>query len=148
MAVVSEDHADPSLCADDLDLASQRSSPSTATARLISAEEVELHGQGAAEFWCVVDGFVVDATQFVDSHPGGLRKLMSTDKAEAGATGKPFGFSFSRGRNAHFPDTGKRFRNGVKKYLDGGVPGETHLPPAAVAFPPHGQVVILGRLSS
>jgi hypothetical protein len=35
------------------------------------------------------------------------------------ATGRPFGFSFSRGRNAHFPDTGKTFQEGVKRYLRG-----------------------------
>ena len=147
MAVVSSDHAAVSLCAEDL--ASQGSSSSAApAARPISPEEVELHGGSSNEdFWCVVDGWVVDATEFVDKHPGGLRKLMSTDKVETGATGKPHGFSFSRGRNAHFPDTGKRFHNGVKKYLNGGTPGETYFPPAAVVFPPHGRIVILGRLS-
>ena len=54
----------------------------------------------------------MDASEFLTNHPGGLRKLLSTDKAKTGATGKPFGFSFSSGRNAHFPDTGKRFRDG------------------------------------
>ena len=42
---------------------------------------------------------VVDATQFIDTHPGGLRKLMSTDDAGIGAGPEAFSFSFSRGRN-------------------------------------------------
>ena len=87
-----------------------------------------------------VDGFVVDATAFVGSHPGGLKKLLSSDAAATGATGREFGFSFSRGRNAHFPDTGRRFAAGVKRYLAGGG--------AEVELPPHGTLIILGRLSS
>ena len=86
-------------------------------------------------------GWVVDASEFLTNHPGGLRKLLSTDKAKTGATGKPFGFSFSRGRNAHFPDTGKRFREGVERYLKSKKPTD-------VLFPPHGKIVILGQLSS
>ena len=31
-------------------------------------------------------GFVVDASEFVKAHPGGLRKLLSADTAAAGAT--------------------------------------------------------------
>lgn len=125
-------------------------------------------------FWCVVDGFVVEATTFVDEHPGGLKKIMSTDEPNIGATGKAFGFSLGRGRNAHFPDTAKRFRDGVELYLSGGGGGkgeekrdrdddadddggkddddgaeeEQFLPPLAVDFPPYeGNIVILGRLA-
>ena len=87
----------------------------------------------------VVDGFVVDATAFVDTHPGGLRKLMSTDDAGIGAGPDRFSFSFSRGRNAHFPDTGRRFADGVQRYLRDG-----HA--TKIKFPPHGTLVILGRL--
>ena len=83
----------------------------------------------------------MDASEFLTNHPGGLRKLLSTDKAKTGATGKPFGFSFSRGRNAHFPDTGKRFREGVERYLKSKKSTE-------VLFPPHGKIIILGQLSS
>ena len=86
MAVVSSDHADPSLCAEDLGSAAASSRGGGKPGpRLISAEEVEQHSGGSSgEFWCVVDGFVVDATEFVDAHPGGLRKLLSTNSAEAG----------------------------------------------------------------
>ena len=101
------------------------------------------HG-GRESFWAVIDGFVVDATDFVDSHPGGLRKLLSTDSAASGATGKPFGFSFSRGKNAHFPATGQRFSEGAKRYLSG--PTDGFLPPTDVTFEGHGKVVILGKL--
>ena len=116
-------------------------------ARPITPEEVGRHdGAHGRSFWCVVDGYVVDATRFVEAHPGGVRKLMSANTAGVGHTGTPFGFSFSRGRNAHFPATADRFRNGLKHFLEGGQQGEAYLPPAAVSFPPHGQVVILGRL--
>lgn len=131
MAVVSDDHADARY--DVSGLQGQESGGQ----RWISAEEVQSHN-GKESFWAVVDGFVVDATAFVDSHPGGLRKLLSTDKAGVGATGAPFSFSFSRGRNAHFPDTGKRFAAGAKRYLRDGT--------AEVDFPGHGKLVILGRL--
>ena len=74
-----------------------------------------------------------------------LRKLLSADSAATGATGRPFGFSFSKGRNAHFPETGRRFSEGVKRYLGGG--GEGQLPAAEVSFPPYGDLVILGKLT-
>ena len=142
MARVSDDHANESYCVEHMSSSSAKSRP-----RLISRAEVKQHSGEAGSFWAVVDGFVVDATEFVDTHPGGLRKLLSSDSPSAGATGQPFGFSFSRGKNAHFPDTGKRFQKGVKQYLSCGN-GEPYLPPADVAFPPHGKVVILGRLES
>ena len=143
-AVVSDDHADPSLCAEAL------AASSAGRPRPISAEEVKRHGT-KTDFWAVVDGYVVDATEFCKSHPGGLRKLLSTDDAATGATGAAFGFSFSRGRNAHFPGTGARFRDGVKRYLahreDRGIRDEPYLPPADVAFPPYGKITILGRFA-
>ena len=143
MARVSDDHASESMNV--AHLARKASGP-----RAITPAEVEKHnGQGGTSFWAVIDGFVVDASEFVESHPGGLKKLLSADSAAAGATGQPFGFSFSRGRNAHFPDTGRRFSDGVKRYLGGVGGGDAAcLPPAEVAFPPHGKkVVILGKLA-
>ena len=74
------------------------------------------------EFWCVVDGFVVDATAFIDTHPGGEGASSCTDDAGIGAGPDRFSFSFSRGRNAHFPDTGRRFADGVQPYLRGATP--------------------------
>ena len=73
--------------------------------------------------------------------------MLSTNSAAAGATGHPYGFSLSRGRNAHFPDTGKRFHDGVTRFLSAESDGP-FLRPAEVAFPPYGSVVILGRLGS
>ena len=137
-AVVSDDHADESLS-----VAGMMPTPTSSAAanRRILKEEVKEHNgkDGDRSFWAVIDGFVVDASEFVDSHPGGLKKLLAADSAATGATGQPFGFSFSRGRNAHFPDTGKRFKDGVKKYLSGEGDG-------SVAFPPYGKLVMLGRL--
>ena len=144
MARVSDDHAHESMSV--AHLAKKSSGP-----RIISVDELRQHnGQHGNSFWAVIDGFVVDATDFIDAHPGGLKKLLSADGAAAGATGQDFGFSFSRGKNAHFPDTGRRFSAGVKRYLslssDSEIAGE--LPPAEIAFPPHGKVVILGKLGS
>lgn len=124
--------------------------------RPIPPEEVRRRRDGGGEddaFWSVVDGFVVDATDFVvrrRAHPGGARKVLSTDDPETGATGREFGFSFSRGTNAHFPETGRRFREGVERYLAGTGDGDDDgfLSPVEVDFSPHGKLVILGRLMS
>ena len=142
-SVVSDDHADESLCAQGM-ASSQRQVK--AFPRLITADEVKAHNNSDGSFWAVVDSFVVDATEFVKSHPGGVRKLLAADSASSGATGQPFSFSFSRGRNAHFPDTGKKFKEGVKQYLSGTASTDNRLPPYDVNFPPYGKVVILGRL--
>ena len=144
MAVVSDDHADESMYAEQI-------APSQAVGRpgprLILPEEVKQHsGRDGSTFWAVIDSFVVDATAFVDTHPGGLRKLLSADSPAAGYTAQAFGFSFSRGRNAHFPQTGKRFRDGVQRFLNS-ASDEPFLQPADVDFPPYGKVIILGRLN-
>mmetsp|Transcript_50997 Transcript_50997/g.69460 ORF Transcript_50997/g.69460 Transcript_50997/m.69460 type:complete len:147 (-) Transcript_50997:468-908(-) len=144
MAVVSDDHAHTSLCAEGM------TSCGTRSPRLITAAEVNSHnGQKGESFWAVVDGFVVDASEFVDTHPGGLRKLLSTDASGSGTTGKPFGFSFSRGRNAHFPHTGKAFQDGIACFLSGQGEGQegSFLQPTAVSFAPYGKLIILGQLT-
>ena len=144
MAKVSEDHADESMCAE------RMTRTGKLEPRLISQEEVTRHsGRDGGPFWAVIDSFVVDCSEFVDAHPGGLKKLLSADSPAVGATGQAFGFSFSRGRNAHFPKTGKIFRDGVQRYLSGdrsGPTGEPFLPSVEVAFPSYGRVHILGRL--
>ena len=144
MAKVSDDHADESMCVERL----TAPRPGKVAPRPISPEEVRQHGgRDGGSFWAVIDSFVVDCSEFVDAHPGGLRKLLSADSAAAGATGAAFGFSFSRGRNAHFPATGKAFREGVQRYLSGGRgAAEPFLPAVDVAFASYGRVTILGRL--
>lgn len=143
MAVVSDDHAHESLCAEAVP-APQTSKPQP---RPIPPAEVEAKdGKGGRAFWAVVDRFVVDATAFLDSHPGGLSKLLSADKARTGATGAAFGFSFARGHNAHFPETGRAFHEGVSRYLRGGRGEDGFLLPCEVGFGEHGTIVILGRL--
>ncbi len=130
--IVSSDHAGAELDVSHL--------ATTAGPRSIAAEEVQRHdGRDGSAFWAVIDGFVVDASAFLKTHPGGLQKLLAADHAATGATGKEFGFSFSRGRNAHFPDTGKRFAAGVKRFLAG--------KGATVDFPSHGALVIVGKLA-
>lgn len=148
MARVSTDHADESLSAESMGLSRLHSMQTAPKPRLISPDEVRQHsGKNGSDFWAVVDGFVVDATELVSSHPGGLKKLLSTNSADVGATGKEFGFSFARGRNAHFPDTGKRFHEGIKAFLKG-ASDEPILPPRDVVFSKHGKIVILGRLAN
>lgn len=144
-SVISEEHALESEATRDMVPPGGREAVGP---RIISAAEVGKHNNSDGSFWAVVDGFVVDATDFVANHPGGLHKLLATDSPAAGATGQPFGFSFARGRNAHFPATAERFRDGVARYLSGPSAGDGggYLLPADVAFPPHGKVVILGRL--
>ena len=135
MARVSDDHADESMCMENaVPFGKGKVGP-----RQISPDEVRQHnGRDGNGFWAVIDGFVVDASEFVDSHPGGLKKLLSADDPAVGASGRPFGFSFSRGRNAHFPATGKRFQEGVQRFLAGAS--------TDVTFPQYGKIVILGRL--
>lgn len=147
MAVVSDDHADETMNVEGMGLGitSDENGRSAPRPRLISQEEVNEHSGPEGSFWAVVDSFVIDATQFVEKHPGGMRKLLGVNSASEGVTGRPFGFSFTRGRNAHFPDTGRRFHEGVTRYLAAGGDGP-FLSPAEVAFPPYGNVVILGRL--
>jgi hypothetical protein len=136
-AVVSDDHAHESLRADGL--------KASVPPRAILQKEVVANNGSEGNFWAVVDGFVVDATEFVDIHPGGRKKLLSADNPHIGSTGAAFGFSFSIGRNAHFPQTGKSFREGVERYLAGPSVGG-YLAPSDVQFPPHGKIIILGRL--
>eukprot|EP00469_Lotharella_globosa_P008706 CAMPEP_0167779910 /NCGR_PEP_ID=MMETSP0111_2-20121227/5067_1 /TAXON_ID=91324 /ORGANISM="Lotharella globosa, Strain CCCM811" /LENGTH=158 /DNA_ID=CAMNT_0007670369 /DNA_START=56 /DNA_END=529 /DNA_ORIENTATION=+ len=94
----------------------------------------------------VIDGFVCDCSDFVhnaEAHPGGIKKLLAVNDARVGATGEDYGFSFTRGRNAHFPDTGQTFQDGVRAYLEGGG-GSTsgggksaeYLDPVEVVFKP------------
>ena len=77
-------------------------------------------GEGGRPFLAVIDGLVVDATDFVSKHPGGLKKILSANAAGSGATGRAFGFSLSSGRNAHFPETGRIFREAARAYEAGG----------------------------
>jgi hypothetical protein len=133
------------------------------TPRLITAEEIHENNKGqnttmgvTKQFWTVIDGWVVDATELVTRHPGGRRKLLSTNSASEGVTGQDFGVSLGRGKNAHSYDTVHRFQDGVQQYLKGarsgsnlhnGNPSENLLPPGTVNLPPHGTLWILGRLS-
>ena len=83
--------------------------------RPITIAEIKKHDgrRGDGSFWSVIDGWVVDATQFLERHPGGKKNLLMSDKANVSATGQPYGFSFSRGPAAHNPETNKVFREAV-----------------------------------
>ena len=71
----------------------------------------------------MIDGYVVDGVPVRPSPrstPGARRRPRGTNDAETGANGKGGGFSFTKGRNAHFPGTGKRWKEGVEEWLKGG----------------------------
>lgn len=101
-------------------------------------------------FWCCIDGFVVDATDYLKTrvHPGGQTKVLQTNDAKIGNDNKPMSFSFSKGKNAHFPQTAKIFQDGVDGFLNGGT--------NEIVFPQvfkkngdvghGGKIYILGRL--
>lgn len=163
MAVVSQDHADESYNVENYsppEASSSSSSSPKPAIRYFTPEEVERHNAEhargddggssdvAASYWAVVDGFVVDAVDFLrgGKHPGGRKKVLATNDADTGDVGRPYAFSFSRGRNAHFPETARAFRDGVARFLEGGS--------AEIAFPSSsgkkegGKLVVLGRLRS
>lgn len=83
----------------------------------ISKEKVRQNdGLNGRSLWTVIDGYVVDATDFAKYHPGGLRKILATDEKQTGWTGEEFGFSLTQGQNAHFPKTGRIFEEGVRRF--------------------------------
>lgn len=151
MAVVSDDHADESYNVENhLPSADTTSSAAKPQIRWFSQEEVNRHnresinGDKTSSFWACIDGFVVEAIDFLDKHPGGKRKILITNDPSTGDTGHPFAFSFSRGRNAHFPGTARTFKEGIEKFLD----GES----TDIVFPGEyrkqigGKLVVLGKL--
>jgi len=74
------------------------------------------NGKNGEKLWVVIDGYVVDATDFANFHPGGTSKILSADSKRTGYTGKEFGFSLSKGKNAHFPTTAKAFEDAAKSF--------------------------------
>ena len=99
------------------------------------------NGKNGKKLWVVIDGYVVDATDFANSHPGGISKILSTDSKRSGYTGKEFGFSLSKGKNAHFPRTAKMFEEAAKSF-------DSLQQHVTVKFDPDhaGSIVILGKL--
>ena len=155
MAVVSDDHADESYNVTNLTTGDDDDDADQAVSiRLFRSEEINEHNNNSnsgstsdesSSFWAVIDGFVVDASDFINKHPGGRKKILSTNDVATGYTQtQPFEFSFSKGHNAHFPGTAKIFREGIEKYLNGGSP--------VIEFPGEyknevgGKLVVLGRL--
>lgn len=179
-ARVSSDHASESLTAANLQEQQQAQPSSTSsctqlqprprpyTAKQLKATNAAVSASDPEPpFLAVIDGYVVEANEFLKKsvHPGGVRKILSANEAQTGTTGTmEFDFSFSSGRNAHFPRTAKTFRDGVKRYLQGDgkekcnaesgsctdcesdKEEETFLPSCKVHFPGHGSIVIVGKL--
>ncbi len=156
MAVVSPDHGSENLNSSQIRLTAGTESKgcdprpfSPADVRGLNQHDMK-KTSGDRRFFGVVDGFVCDCSDFVNNmkaHPGGIKKLLATNHARIGATGEDYGFSFTRGRNAHFPRTGKAFQDGVRKYLQGKANGESgFLAPCEVVFEQYGKIVIVGKL--
>ena len=119
--------------------------------RMITADEMKEHNSDDS-YWVVIEGWVVDATAFVAHHPGGYTKIHSANSAAAGATGKPYGFSFHEGYNSHNPPTMRRWDEGLKEYLEGTANSQGGmnddngcLPPYDLTFPDIGTIVIIGK---
>ena len=147
MAVVSDDHADESYnVANLIGPSASSSAEENSSVRFFLPEEVEQHNSknGLSSFWAVIDGFVVDATDFISKHPGGRKKVLQTNDASTGDSGAPFDFSFSKGRNAHFPDTARIFRDGVETFLKDGSPVIEY--PGEYKNQKGGKLILLGRL--
>eukprot|EP00406_Dinophysis_acuminata_P067604 CAMPEP_0179279504 /NCGR_PEP_ID=MMETSP0797-20121207/36148_1 /TAXON_ID=47934 /ORGANISM="Dinophysis acuminata, Strain DAEP01" /LENGTH=192 /DNA_ID=CAMNT_0020988135 /DNA_START=36 /DNA_END=612 /DNA_ORIENTATION=+ len=68
---------------------------------VFTREEVSKHST-RDDLWGVVDGYVLDLTGFVGSHPGGVGKILGITREGD--------FSFARGANAHFGATASAFR--------------------------------------
>jgi hypothetical protein len=84
---------------------------------VLTKEQVRKNdGLEGRPLWTVIDGYVVDCTEFAKFHPGGLRKILATDEKQTGWTGEEFGFSLSRGKNAHFPQTRRVFQEGTRRF--------------------------------
>ena len=94
------------------------------SARIFTAEEI--HARNGTKnpkkdkgFWTVIDGYVVDASGYGKDHPGKIKKLLAANSPKIGATGKWFGFSFSKGPNAHFSGTARFWKEECKRFLGG-----------------------------
>lgn len=166
MAVVSNDHADESYNMEDYNIPSSKCLTSKkdetqrdnilSGIRIFSSEEIESHNRSeqssptSSSFWACIDGFVVDASDFLQKHPGGKKKILQTNDPNTGyKRGVPFSFSFSKGRNAHFPDTARIFQDGVKKFLESNGDSDRN----EIVFPSEyrngaggGKLILLGRL--
>ena len=173
MSVVSDDHAHESYNVENYvpSFLSSSSNELKRVVRYFSPEEVEQHNKKycncnnnkeeddsdqvdslssstSFSYWAVIDGFVVDSTDYINKHPGGKKKLLMTNDPTTGSTGKPYTFSFSKGRNAHFPETARIFRDAVQQFLeDGNASGEVVFP-RTYKNQPNGKLIILGRLKT
>ena len=153
MAVVSDDHADESYCVDNYLTSSAEAASSKPEVRWFSQEEVNEHnveisneGDAMSSYWACIDGFVVESIDFLQKHPGGKKKLLQTNDPSTGDTSRPFAFSFSRGRNAHFPETAKIFHDGIARFLKG--ESTEIIFPATFKKQEGGKLVVLGRLKN
>ena len=123
-AVISSDHGSdhaPSFSTPS-STSSPFSPPTYTRSQIEDNNASHTHQASPARFLAVIDGYVVDASEYArpSVHPGGVKKASTTNDESTGATGEWGGFSFTKGRNAHFPGTEKRWKEGVEEWLKGG----------------------------
>ena len=141
-SVISSDHADDSLNTSSLLKDCSNDGDTIVKPRKITKEEVR-----KSKYLVVIDGYVINCFEFLKEHPGGIKKILATNQSNVGATGKEFGFSFTRGKNAHFSGTGKDFKVGIKKYLNGKVGKDGYLEETDIHFKGYdGKIKIIGIL--
>ncbi|CAE7453147.1 CYB2 [Symbiodinium sp. CCMP2456] len=75
-------------------------------------EEVARHNS-QSDIWGVVDGYVLDLTNFVKDHPGGEKIFQITHEKR---------FSFAHGPNAHFGATSAAFAAACRDFESKGRP--------------------------
>lgn len=129
--------------------------PAVKNHHIISRQDVLYNnGQDGRPFWAVIDNYVVDCTDFMHKHPGGMKKILSANDTNVGWTGKQFGFSLGRGKNSHFSKTHRAFLDGIGLFHKFNIDEEhasTETITVDVVFSDHaalGKIVILGRLES
>ena len=103
--------------------------------RMIRKEECERHNDvHGADFWVVMEGYVLDLSQFVKHHPAGARKIQNKRNE--------LGVDITRNFMDHFGRTVQTFRTAARSLSD-----ETPIVTFQFQERQDVNVTILGRLA-
>ena len=86
----------------------------TSSAMSLTLDEISSHNLVGESFWVVVDGYVLDITQFLPEHPGMLKKIMMARER--------LGPDISPNFLDHFPHTVAAFREACRNFDKRGQP--------------------------